>query len=320
MHQAKHLNSFPDYMTVRDEDVKWIEEDLTGKADVINLGDITNEMINKKYNAIVSFNCVNIFHPEISRMQVNADIMAKILEKIKPENRVIYHRDRYFNGREILQQCVFGKMLRTHKTRVLISIPCFERICKETLKSIFTLIIPENVEAEFNYQQGYTVVQARNRQVFESLAGGFDYTLFVDSDVILPQHLLVNLLRANADLATGWYIKKIPNGPKITEIYARKRFNEDFENVMEEELVRWAGGAPVKIGGCGFGCTLVKNSVFAEMKEFEGMWFEYVEGKKDDKFYICSEDLKFCERLRNMNKSLVCDASLRCFHVGQMLF
>ena len=108
------VNSFPDYMTVRDEDIKWIEEDLAGKADVINLGDITDEMTNKKYDAIVSFNCVNIFHPEIVKLQINADNVLKILEKIKPENRVIYHRDRYFNGTEVLQQCVFGKMLRTH--------------------------------------------------------------------------------------------------------------------------------------------------------------------------------------------------------------
>ena len=314
------VNSFPDYMTVRDEDVKWIESDLTGNADVVNLGDITDDVVAKNYDAVVSFNCVNIFHPEISRVQVNAQKMAKILENVKPENRVIYNRDRYFNGREVVSQCVFGRMLRTHKTRVLITIPCFERVCKETLKSIFTLIIPENVEAEFNYQMGYTVVQARNRQVFESMAGEFDYTLFVDSDVILPQHLLVNLMRANADLATGWYIKKIPNGPKITEIYARKRFNDELENVMEEELVKWAGGAPVPIGGCGFGCTLIKNSVFRAMEKFEGNWFEYVEGKKDDKFYICSEDLKFCERMRDLKMTLVCDASLRCFHVGQMLF
>ena len=314
------VNSFPDYMTVRDEDVKWIESDLTGNADVVNLGDITDDVVAKNYDAVVSFNCVNIFHPEISRVQVNAQKMAKILENVKPENRVIYNRDRYFNGREVVSQCVFGRMLRTHKTRVLITIPCFERVCKETLKSIFTLIIPENVEAEFNYQMGYTVVQARNRQVFESMAGEFDYTLFVDSDVILPLHLLVNLMRANADLATGWYIKKIPNGPKITEIYARKRFNDELENVMEEELVKWAGGAPVPIGGCGFGCTLIKNSVFRAMEKFEGNWFEYVEGKKDDKFYICSEDLKFCERMRDLKMTLVCDASLRCFHVGQMLF
>ncbi len=314
------INSFPDYMTVHDNDIKWISSDLNGDADVVNLGDINDEHINKKYDAVVSFNCVNIFHPEISKFQINADRVARILENVKPENRVIYYRDRYFNGRDVLPQCVFGRMIRTHKTRVLITIPCFERICKETLKSIFTLIIPDNVEAEFNYQQGYTVVQARNRQVFETLAGEYDYTLFVDSDVILPQHLLINLLRANADLATGWYIKKIPNGPKITEIYARKRFNNEIENVMEEELARWANGAPVPIAGCGFGCTLVKNSVFQKMEEFEGNWFEYVEGKKDDKFYICSEDLKFCERMRDLKMTLVCDASLRCFHVGQMLF
>ena len=313
------VNSFPEYMQVAPEDIEYIESDLGGDATVVSLNDLTDEHVNAEYDAVVSFNCVNIFHPEIAKLQVNFPRLAKIVEKIPVENRAIYQRDRYFNGREVLPACVFGRMLRTHKIRVLISIPCFERICKETLKSIFTLIIPDGVEAEFNYQQGYTVVQARNRQVRESLMGGYDYTLFVDSDVVLPQNLLVHLLRANADLATGWYIKKIPNGPKITEIYAKKRFNEELENIMEDELVRW-GGKIVPIGGCGFGCTLVKNSVFEDLKEYEDNWFEYVETKKDGKFYICSEDIKFCERLKEKGKTLVCDPTLRCFHVGQMLF
>ncbi|MBR6598348.1 MAG: hypothetical protein IKL37_03655 [Alphaproteobacteria bacterium] len=313
------INSFPEYMQVKPEDIEYIESDLSGTATVVSLNDLSDEHVNEKYDAIVSFNCVNIFHPEISKLQINADKLAKIINDIKLENRAIYQRDRYFNGRDVLPMCQFGRMLRTHKIRVLISIPCFERICKETLKSIYTLIIPDNVEADFNYQAGYTVVQARNRQVRESLLGGYDYTLYVDSDVVLPQNLLIHLLRANADLATGWYIKKIPNGPKITEIYAKKRFNDELENIMEEELIKW-GGKIVPIGGCGFGCTLVKNSVFEDLKEFEDNWFEYVETKKDGKFYICSEDIKFCERLREKGKTLVCDPTLRCFHVGQMLF
>ena len=76
------VNSFPDYMNVRDEDVKWIESDLAGDADVVNLGDITDEMAEKNYDTVVSFNCVNIFHPEISKVQVNAQKIAKILDKL----------------------------------------------------------------------------------------------------------------------------------------------------------------------------------------------------------------------------------------------
>jgi hypothetical protein len=305
-------------MAVSENDIKRISAELGGECTVLDTANLAPNDA-RKFNAVVSFNCVNIFHPEISKMQANAPLVEKLLKNVKKEDRIIYKRDRHFNGAEVMHACEFGRLMLTDKIKILISIPCYERVCKETLKSIYDLIIPEWAEAEFNFQSGYTVVQARNRQVRETLAGGFDYTLFVDSDVILPQILLMNLLRANADLATGWYIKKIPGGPQISEIYARKRFNEELENVSQEELLGYAGQI-VPIGGCGFGCTLVKNTVFADLKEHEDNWFEYVEKKEDGKFYICSEDLKFCERLRDKGKSLVCDAGLRCYHIGQCLF
>ncbi|MDR1337868.1 MAG: hypothetical protein LBJ73_02450 [Rickettsiales bacterium] len=313
------INSFPNYMAPAARDLEFLSARLGGECVVLDINNLAAADGTKKFDVAVSFNCVNIFHPEISKMQINADIVAKILAGIARENKIIYKRDKHFNGMEVLTACDYGRLLLTDKVKVLITVPCYERICKETLKSIYNLIIPENVAAEFDFQSGYTVVQARNRQVEQTLAGGFDYTLFVDSDVILPQNLLVNLLNANADLATGWYIKKIPNGPKITEIYARQRFDEHLENISEDELVRSAGRI-VPIGGCGFGCVLVKNSVFADLKEFEHNWFEYVENRQGDVCTICSEDLKFCERLRAQDKILVCDPSLRCSHVGQYFF
>lgn len=315
------INSFPVYMAVTDADKKFLESRLGGECIVFDINTLTPRDAEQKFDVIVSFNCVNIFHPDISKLQVNANIVAKMVAGVAKENKIIYKRDKHFNGIEVLGAADFGQVLLTDKVKVLITVPCFERVCKETLKSIYNLIIPEGVMAEFNYVEGYTISQARNRQITEALSKMFDYTLFVDSDVILPQNLLVNLLNANADLATGWYIKKIPNGPKIAEIYTRTRFDDMPVNISQEELLQYTGRV-VPIGGCGFGCTLVKNSVFADLKEYENHWFEFVDERRPDGTltFLCSEDLAFCGRLMAKGKRMVCDASLRCWHVGSYLY
>ena len=74
------VNSFPEYMSVKSEDIEFIESDLSGTATVVALNDLTDEHVNENYDAVVSFNCVNIFHPEISKLQINSDKLAKILK------------------------------------------------------------------------------------------------------------------------------------------------------------------------------------------------------------------------------------------------
>ena len=104
------VNSFPEYMQVAPEDIEYIESDLGGDATVVSLNDLTDEHVNAEYDAVVSFNCVNIFHPEIAKLQVNFPTLAKIVEKIPVENRAIYQRDRYFNGMGVCSnRCVLIK-------------------------------------------------------------------------------------------------------------------------------------------------------------------------------------------------------------------
>ncbi|MCL2798053.1 MAG: glycosyltransferase family 2 protein, partial [Firmicutes bacterium] len=115
--------------------------------------------------------------------------------------------------------------------RVLIAVPCYAHCEPDTMKSIYDLRIPPHVETSLVFITGYTVVQARNRIVEKSLKDGYDYTLFVDSDVVLPNGLLERLLALDADIACGWYVKKIPGEQeKITEIYTLKFDGQSIRN------------------------------------------------------------------------------------------
>lgn len=199
------------------------------------------------------------------------------------------------------------------KVRVLIAVPTYENCRVETMKSIFDLNVPEGVETELEFITGYTVSQARNRAVALSLERGFDYTLFVDSDVVLNRDLLAVLLQMQVPVATGWYIKKIPGADGITELYSPTSDGKcDLGNIMEKDMP----GEPqvIPVTGCGFGCTLVRNEVFRAMGR--SCWFEYIERPGT----TCSEDLTFCIKARNLRYGIFAHTALRCPHIGRAIW
>lgn len=235
---------------------------------------------------------------------------APVLQEYPNAERIIYEADnKYLQLCKELPKDV--RLLRSGRKRILIAIPCYQYIEPETMHSIYNMITPVGYEASFIVMRGYTVQQARNRIVSQSLAMGFDYTLFVDSDVLLPKQLLANLVAINADIATGWYIKKTIDA-QITELYGPDKLGQRrMVNIDQNELPK-QGVIPIL--GCGFGCTLVKNEVFNKIGASN--WFEYIE--KPD--YICSEDLNFCDKARAAGCSIVADVSLRCPHIGRITF
>ena len=100
--------------------------------------------------------------------------------------------------------------------KILIAVPCYSYTQPLTMESIYSLVIPTDCITELKFIAGYTVAQARNRLVQYSIDNNFDYTFFVDSDIILPKDTLNKLFELNVPIATSWYIKKM-EGDGITE-------------------------------------------------------------------------------------------------------
>lgn len=93
--------------------------------------------------------------------------------------------------------------------RILIAVPCYSFIQPLTMESIYALDIPNDCTTELKFITGYTVAQARNGLVSYSLQNNFDYTFFVDGDVILPKNILTKLYSLEIPISTGYYIKKL---------------------------------------------------------------------------------------------------------------
>ena len=186
--------------------------------------------------------------------------------------------------------------------QILIAIPTNASIEPETFKSIYNLEMPEGVKTHFEFFFGYQVDQIRN--LIAEWGKNYDYTFWVDSDIILPKDALIKLYESNKDIVSGVYMQR-KHAKQILELY------NEAGNIPHNELEHGL----MEVRGCGFGCVLVKGNVFNEM---EYPHFKYKSALNHDHTY--SEDVYFCDRAREKGFKIWADTTLICEHKGHHLF
>lgn len=186
--------------------------------------------------------------------------------------------------------------------KILIAIPTARYIEAETFKSIYDLEVPEGYEVEFQYFYGYRVDQVRNL-IADWVVRGFDYLFSVDHDITFPSDTLKKLLAHDKDLVSGVYRQRLE--PQMLEIY------EPFGTRMSTEDLYSRDWNLVGIGGCGFGCVLVKKQVLVGVGYPQ---FEYHHALNHND--TISEDTDFCKKAISKGFSLWCDPSVLCGHIG----
>ena len=192
--------------------------------------------------------------------------------------------------------------------KVLLAIPVYQHCETETMKSVYDLKVPLGITIQLYFQKGYTVNQARNEIVKHSLNKGFDYTFFVDSDMLLPDFALQKLLELNVPIASGWYIKKVP-GTCIPQLFDR----DNTGNIIP--INKLPKDKCIEVHGIGFGCVLINNKVFKNMNT--NCWFTYMYYPNGDKV---SEDINFCIEAESKGYKIIVDTSIVCGHIGQAMF
>lgn len=186
--------------------------------------------------------------------------------------------------------------------KILIAIPTARYIEADTFKSIYDLEIPEGYKAEFQFFYGYRVDQVRNL-IADWVVRGYDYLFSVDHDITFPPDTLKKMLEHDVDLVTGVYRQRLE--PQQLEIY------EPFGGRMSAEDLFAKKWKLIGIGGCGFGCVLVKKEVFRAVGYPQ---FEYHPAL--DHNNTISEDTDFCKKAIGKGFKLWCDPSILCGHIG----
>lgn len=203
--------------------------------------------------------------------------------------------------------------------RILIAVPTFESITPDTFKALWDMDKAGH-DCDFDFMRGYDCATARNRIAKETIEGGYDYLMMIDSDITVPADALANMASHGVDCVSGFYLhRNRSNEPSERTCACKLRkpgggyyydYPLDSEYTIGELAeLRERGEFLVEIHGGGMGCVLVRREVFERLKYPYFSWTDYGDGR------TLSEDLFFCEKLRKAKTSRYLDTRVACGHL-----
>ena len=189
--------------------------------------------------------------------------------------------------------------------KILIAVPTFEHIQNEVFQAIYDLDKCGH-QCDLKMFAGHDCARARNNIADWSIAGGYDYVLMIDSDTVVPQDALKNLLDPAVDIAMGCCPKK--NTTKKEYPLCRAQSPTLTPCLTADDL---QGDERISIQVGGFACALVKTEVFTYLQY---PYFKYVE-YEDRK--ILSEDYYFCLEAIGRGYEIWADPRVKCGHLSK---
>jgi hypothetical protein len=196
---------------------------------------------------------------------------------------------------------------------ILIAAPCYSFCEPKTMESIYNLSIPSFInKPKLKFFTGYSIEDARNKAAEMCINEGYDYLLFIDSDIIVPYDLLYELLKLETDVASGWYTKKTLD--KIPEVLMINHILQHYEPISLDKLINTV--EPLEVDGIGLGCALIKAQTLLE-NTINTKWFRFVRYENGG---TLSEDLDFCTRIKERGAHIKVNPNLHCGHIGQQIY
>jgi GT2 family glycosyltransferase len=192
--------------------------------------------------------------------------------------------------------------------KIMIAVPCMDYVPALFAQSLATLQKPENTALAM--KMGSLIYVSRNNLATMAIEGEFDYVFWMDSDMTFPEDCLVRMLHTmqerDLDILTGVYHRRVPPyTPTLFDILE-----------MRGELCSWTQFHDIpdeifEIGGCGFGCVLMKTDAFIDVQGKFGNMFAPIANN--------GEDIAFCWRARQCGYKIYCDPSIQCGHIGHVI-
>jgi len=165
------------------------------------------------------------------------------------------------------------------------------------------------------YKIGHFIDHNRNELAREAIEGGYDYLIFVDSDIALNPYTIARMLvRAeeyNIPVQSGIYMQKRP----FYKFQAYKNMSGELEGIILsiDELQQYLGKTTL-IDAAGAGCLFIDCNIF---KELPTPWFRTT---IDANNVITGEDFYFFDKLADQGIKTVLDGEVVRHCEGQHIF
>lgn len=189
--------------------------------------------------------------------------------------------------------------------KILIAVPCMDQVPFTFAQSLSTL---EKIgECKLAMKSGSLIYTSRNSLAMMAIQMDADFVFWIDSDMVFKSDTLIRMMdtlkKNDLDILTGLYFRRVP--PYSPVLFDKLEQNGEITefsefNKIPDELF--------EVGGCGFGCVLMKTDVFFDVQSKFGNMFAPMGNN--------GEDVAFCIRARECGYKIYCDPSIVCGHVG----
>ena len=189
--------------------------------------------------------------------------------------------------------------------KIMLAVPCMDQVPVPFCQSL--AMLQKVGECTLAMKAGSLIYTSRNDLAMNAVQSDMDYVFWMDSDMSFPPDTLVRMMdtlqKHDLDILTGLYFRRVPPYSPVLFDQLEMRRNiccwSEFKSIPDELF---------EVGGCGFGCVLMKTEVFLSVQSKHGNMFAPIGNN--------GEDIAFCIRARDFGYKIWCDPSIICGHVG----
>lgn len=188
--------------------------------------------------------------------------------------------------------------------KTMVAVPCMDQVQTEFCSSLVNMKAVG--EVQFAFMTCSLVYKSRTDLAELAVKQGCDYVLWLDSDILFPPSLMVDLWddMKGRDIVTGVYhMRRPPFKPVIWKTLRQGLTKEENEF---EEYTDYPTDDLFQVEGCGFGVIMMRTEVLKSVIDRYGDTFAPLPGY--------GEDLSFCIRARGCGYDIWCDPRIQVGH------
>ena len=187
---------------------------------------------------------------------------------------------------------------------IMICVPCFDKLDTAFVMAMEKMTRVGRVGV--SYLPGSLVYAAREDLAREAVARKFDYTLWIDSDMVFQPDFMLKMLENDKDILCSLFFRRKP--PYTPALYKKLRAGLKPEENEIEGYEDYPRDSVFEVDACGFAGVLVKTKVFEDVLNKYGSVFIPIPG--------FGEDISFCLRARNLGYKIYCDSRIKMGHIS----
>lgn len=203
--------------------------------------------------------------------------------------------------------------------KILIACPSPSYVNISFVENLLAIILKakklKDVEISFGYKTGVRTDRNRNELLKMALEIGYDYILWLDTDMLFPTNIIEKYLKAEKEIIGCLYYKR---GVPFAPVGYYKSRKKDFSyNSLDPKTL--PVDEVIEVDGLGFGGMFVKTSVYREMGEDK--WSKY-----GDEYHIPLEggnhlthDLEFCRLAQEHGHHIYLHTGIKPGHLTEFV-